>query len=49
MPDFDIACVAHLARLELSEAEQAKLSAQLSGILGIGVRSLDSVIATGPG
>jgi aspartyl-tRNA(Asn)/glutamyl-tRNA(Gln) amidotransferase subunit C len=33
MPDFDIAYVAHLARLELTDEEQAKLSQQLAGIL----------------
>ena len=33
MPDFDIAYVAHLARLELSETEKAKFAAQLQGIL----------------
>jgi aspartyl-tRNA(Asn)/glutamyl-tRNA(Gln) amidotransferase subunit C len=46
MPDFDIAYVAHLARLELSEAEQAKLSAQLSGILDY-VAQLSQVDVTG--
>jgi hypothetical protein len=30
MPEFDIAYVAHLARLELSDAEKAKLSAQVA-------------------
>jgi Asp-tRNA(Asn)/Glu-tRNA(Gln) amidotransferase C subunit len=40
MPDFDIAYVAHLARLELSDAEKAKLSAQLAGILNSGSADL---------
>lgn len=32
--DFDIQYVAHLARIELSPAEQQKLGAQLGNILG---------------
>lgn len=32
--DFDIHYVAHLARLELSASEEAKLSEQLGSILG---------------
>ena len=46
MPDFDIAYVAHLARLELSDAEKAKLSAQLAGILDY-VAKLNEVDVTG--
>ena len=46
MPDFDIAYVAHLARLELSDAEKAKLSAQLAGILDY-VAQLSKVDVTG--
>jgi aspartyl-tRNA(Asn)/glutamyl-tRNA(Gln) amidotransferase subunit C len=46
MPDFDIAYVAHLARLELSDAEKAKLSAQLAGILDY-VAKLYEVDVTG--
>ena len=46
MPDFDIAYVAHLARLELSDAEKAKLSAQLGGILDY-VAKLNEVDVTG--
>ncbi len=33
MPDMDINYVAHLARLELTEAEKQKISAQLKDIL----------------
>ena len=46
MPDFDIAYVARLARLELSDAEKAKLSAQLAGILDY-VAKLNEVDVTG--
>jgi aspartyl-tRNA(Asn)/glutamyl-tRNA(Gln) amidotransferase subunit C len=46
MPDFDIAYVAHLARLELSDAEKAKLSAQLAVILDY-VAKLNEVDVTG--
>ena len=46
MPDFDIAYVAHLARLELSDAEKTKLSAQLAGILDY-VAKLNEVDVTG--
>ena len=46
MPDFDIAYVAHLARLELSDAEKVKLSAQLAGILDY-VAKLNEVDVTG--
>lgn len=33
-PDFDIKYVAHLARIQLSADEEAKLGAQLGNILG---------------
>ena len=33
MPDMDISYVAHLARIELSDAEKAKFAAQLKDIL----------------
>ena len=46
MPDFDIAYVAHLARLELSEEEKAQLSAQLAGILDY-IAKLSEVDVTG--
>ena len=46
MPDFDISYVAHLARLELSDEEKAKLSAQLAGILDY-VAKLSEVDVTG--
>jgi aspartyl-tRNA(Asn)/glutamyl-tRNA(Gln) amidotransferase subunit C len=46
MPDFDIAYVEHLARLELSDAEKAKLSAQLAVILDY-VAKLNEVDVTG--
>ncbi len=46
MPDFDIAYVAHLARLELTDAEKAKLSKQLAGILKY-VDKLSEVDVTG--
>ena len=32
--DFDVKYVAHLARISLTPAEEAKLSIQLAGILG---------------
>ncbi len=32
--DFDVKYVAHLARISLTPAEEAKLSAQMAGILG---------------
>lgn len=46
MPEFDISYVAHLARLELSEPEKAKLAAQLAGILDY-VAQLRKVDVTG--
>ena len=46
MSDFDISYVAHLARLELSDEEKAKLSAQLAGILDY-VAKLSEVDVTG--
>lgn len=33
MPDMDISYIAHLARVELSEAERSKFAAQLKDIL----------------
>jgi len=33
MPDMDISYVAHLARIEMSEAEKAKFATQLKDIL----------------
>jgi len=32
--DFDVKYVAHLARISLTHAEETKLSAQMTGILG---------------
>lgn len=50
MPDdtgkFDVAYVAHLARIELSEAETAKISAQLKDILAY-VAKLNELDVTG--
>jgi aspartyl-tRNA(Asn)/glutamyl-tRNA(Gln) amidotransferase subunit C len=46
MPEMDINHVAHLARLELSDEEKAKLSAQLAGILSY-VAKLSEVDVTG--
>ena len=43
---FDVAYVAHLARLQLSEAEMAKISAQLKDILAY-VDKLSEVDVTG--
>jgi aspartyl-tRNA(Asn)/glutamyl-tRNA(Gln) amidotransferase subunit C len=43
---IDVAYVAHLARLELSEAEKTKISAQLRDILGY-VAKLSEVDVTG--
>jgi aspartyl-tRNA(Asn)/glutamyl-tRNA(Gln) amidotransferase subunit C len=34
MPEMDISHVAHLARLELSEAEKTRIAAQLEDVLG---------------
>jgi len=34
VPQFDVKYVAHLARLQLAPEEEAKLGAQLGGILG---------------
>ena len=34
MPEMDIRHVAHLARLELSEAEKTRIAAQLKDVLG---------------
>ena len=44
--DFDIKYVAHLARLNLSEAEQQKIGAQLRNILSY-VQKLKEVDVTG--
>ncbi len=46
MPDFDISYVAHLARLELSQEEKARLGAQLSRVLDY-VAQLNKVDVTG--
>jgi len=43
---FDVAYVAHLARLQLGDEERAKLQGQLEGILGY-VRELNQVDVTG--
>ena len=44
--DFDVKYVAHLARISLTPAEETKLSAQLSGILGY-IEKLKEVDVTG--
>ena len=46
MPDVDINHVAHLARIELTDAEKAKISAQLSDMLAY-VDKLSRVDVTG--
>jgi len=45
-PDFDVKYVAHLARLNLSSAEEQKLAAQLGHILGY-IAKLKEVDVTG--
>jgi len=45
-PQLDIQYVAHLARLELTPAEEKKLGAQLGGILGY-IEKLKTLDVTG--